>query len=1770
MRTNLRIPIIGILLMAVTALMGQNDDSNALLLRSGTYPVPANAAAFDWATVNRDMQSDRVYLILQFLKIPSNEQKEAMEAAGVQLFDYLPQKAYWASMEQELSSEQIKNWSIRAFILPERTMKLDPAVARGDFPDHARPDARDVKLWIRFFANANRKSLAAKVGAIARTIDRRLEEYQVWEVRVASSDIDRLAALPEIQFISVVAPDPRPINYEAKGTHRIAPLRSPAGFNLSGQGVVLGEGDGGDPTSHVDVQVNTENRNASGVNNHATHVAGTMVGAGILNPRHEGMAPGASLIAQWFSDIIFNTPAYNQYDGMLLTNNSYTNALGGCPGNGTYDMLSTFVDDQHQSIPEILHVFSAGNDGGATCPPYSPGFFTVKSGWQSAKNTLTVGAVDDFRAVYNFSSKGPVSDGRIKPEVTATGVLLSTRTNNNYGVLGGTSMSAPTVTGGLALLYELYRQKNSGNDPNGGLIKAIVCNTADDRGNTGPDYQYGFGVFNAHRAAKAIDNGTYFSGSVSNGGTNSHSITVPAGTQKLKATLYWVDPEGNPMAANALVNDLDLSVFTPSATFELPWILDPTPGNANNPAVKGFDDINNIEQITIDLPTAGFYTFFVDGFNVPDGPQEYFLAYEFVQPEITVAYPFGGETWAPGETEIIQWEAFDGSTNTFTVEISTDNGMSWTTISSAVPANQHYLSYTVPAVTSTQALVRVSRNGSPISDVSDATFVIGAVPTVSSTNLCEGSTEISWTNTGATDYELLTYDQSASAWQSVITTTGTSHIVHGLSPNETYYFAVQPIFSGTPGRRSAAIIVQPTGGACSNAIFDNNLKAETIAAPTTGRLNTPIALTATESIQLTIKNLDDAASSGTFEVGYTINGGPPVIEMISPSIPALATYTHTFATTADLSVAGTYDIEAWVTHPSDGIMANNQTDQVVKQLTNPPLTLPHIEGFETGSVMAYADGQMGFDGLDEADFEASTDRGRARVINADFPNTGNRAITLDAAPSGSTQNDNDLLLTFNLSAYAASPAVRMNFYYKHHGEYQEGHDLFWIRGSYNDPWVQVGDLVQNQGPIGTFQLWHSINIYEILTLAGQTMSSSFQVRFGQSGFTLAGSGSTYASPAIAIDDGFTFDDIEFYQVTDDVEMVQVISPTPSACDLPNPSTLQVDVKNTMTTTLNNIPIHYKYDGGPTVTESIPSIAGLTTTTYSFANTFNPGGFGWHTVEVWTDLATDSNPLNDTLRLTFYNAPNITTFPYLEGFEASDGDWHTEGDNISWEWGTPAGAVIDKAANGANAWATNLDGDYNGAETSYLVSPCFDLSGLTDPVLSFSHIFELEDNCNCDFGWVEYSTDGINWQKLGTVSMGTNWYDHAGDQWQASRTKWHVASYDLPAVADLRLRFVMDADPFVQFEGFAIDDIHIFDRIPIHPGPNVTGGVNPMVSGTGWVNFLQGGQIFAAINPNGQNLGTTAGRMYIFPSGVRYSVNNQYYLDRNIVLQPTTPPVGNVRVRYFFTDDEANDLINATGCGTCTTINDPYEVGITQYSGANENGNLGDNGAAAYQFVLPGAVSVIPYDNGYYAEYEVNSFSEFWINDGGPLNDTPLPIELLSFSAHKQDAAVRLRWEVGLEEDVLHYEIQVSSNGYSDFAAIGSVAATGQPIYHWLDAPPHRPGARYYRLRIVEADGTITFSPVEVVFFPASEALTVFPNPSSGIFQVTGDIGASAEATLILYDARGQEQLRRNILQTGDSFSETLNLASDRFAPGFYFLKLQQRYSVKSVPLFKVN
>ncbi len=125
----------------------------------------------------------------------------------------------------------------------------------------------------------------------------------------------------------------------------------------------------------------------------------------------------------------------------------------------------------------IACVNSIGNSGAADTTLGTP---------SDADSIIAVGAVDSLGTIAGFSSRGPTTDGRIKPEVVARGVLTTWATPSSYGQANGTSLSTPLVCGLAALLKEAHPTWT------GYQIREALIATASQSG--APDNTRGYGL----------------------------------------------------------------------------------------------------------------------------------------------------------------------------------------------------------------------------------------------------------------------------------------------------------------------------------------------------------------------------------------------------------------------------------------------------------------------------------------------------------------------------------------------------------------------------------------------------------------------------------------------------------------------------------------------------------------------------------------------------------------------------------------------------------------------------------------------------------------------------------------------------------------------------------------------------------------------------------------------------------------------------------------------------------------------------------------------------------------------------------------------------------------------------------------------------------------------------------------------------------------------------------------------------------------------------
>lgn len=447
------------------------------------------------------------------------------------------------------------------------------------------------------------------------------------------------------------------------------------GYELTGKGMIVGEWDESAVLeTHQELTGRAFQRdNASGYSNHATHVAGTLIGAGVQT-NAKGMAYEAELWAHdWNNDA--SEMATAAANGLLVSNHSYGTISGWANGTwgsettqphwwgnpsisetedfkfGLYNSAARSWDQIAYNAPYYLIVKSAGNDRGQNG---SLGHYVNQgNGWEwvevqrdrdggtagydciptsgNAKNILTIGAVNDIPGGFSkpedivmssFSGWGPTDDGRIKPDVVGNGVGVYSPTaagNQSYSSYNGTSMSGPNVAGSLILLQELHR-KYHGKFMRSASLKALAIHTADSAtGESRPDYRNGWGLLNTKNAADVLTdrfNHKLIEETLENNETYSYNI-ISDGINPVKVTLVWTDVQGETSAAELnprtprLVNDLDLRLYDVSddTIVYLPFILDPS--NPSAPATKGDNILDNVEVVYADVIPAGEYTIVV-------------------------------------------------------------------------------------------------------------------------------------------------------------------------------------------------------------------------------------------------------------------------------------------------------------------------------------------------------------------------------------------------------------------------------------------------------------------------------------------------------------------------------------------------------------------------------------------------------------------------------------------------------------------------------------------------------------------------------------------------------------------------------------------------------------------------------------------------------------------------------------------------------------------------------------------------------------------------------------------------------------------------------------------------------------------------------------------------------------------------------------------------------------------------------------------------------
>jgi subtilisin family serine protease len=935
------IPALLILLLTIGFSL-QSGAQMPLLLKSGTRTPALNTEAYiaGFSLQNEKSFNGRFFKIIQFSALPSENDKEDLLKAGVDLLSYLPDNAYFASITHQVNLQLLPEKGIISISDITVNDRLAPSLLTREIPVYALRGSGRAEVVVTLFPGVSAADAIAALSIPGYKVIRTSGNGTILHLEVPVTEIPLLADFPFIQFIEPCDPPAEHDNYKGRTLHRATASFNPsAGLNdYDGTNVRVMLNDDGVIGPHIDFtgRIPYQFTTTTGAD-HGDHCAGIILGSGNLNPLGMGMAPAADLVVYNATNYPGFDSIYNQYQtlGIRLTSTSYSD---GC--NAGYTNRAATLDNQLRTMPELMHVFSAGNNGTQNCS-YGAGsnWGNITGGHKMSKNAIAVANLDYKDELASSSSRGPAHDGRIKPEVSAQGTnVFSTSENNTYVLKSGTSMSCPGVTGTLATLYDAY-QRHQGSTPHGALMKGILMNSADDLGNPGPDFKFGYGRINARRAAEIIEDTLFKTDFISNGDSVIYNLQVPAGTKEIRIMLTWSDYEAAINATRTLVNNLDLVVAGPDTTL-LPWVLNHLPNatTLNAPAIRSTDTINNQEQVTMANPTPGNYQIKLYGTSVPMGPQRFFINWLMTGNEFILTWPQGGTQFVPGDTSYIRWDA-SPSTQGFSLHYTVNNGATWDSISTVVPAESRYWPWIIPSLATGNVQVRLVRGADTF--VSEPFSIIGVPQNIIFNWVCSDSMNLSWNQvTGATSYTI--FRLGSKYMDSLTTVTTTSATLTGIPSGSTEWFAVNARgVQNANGRRSIARVRDPGLVNCTYS-FDVTMKQ------ITGPL--PSILTTCHTIQPLVVSCNiqntGAVAVSNIPVKYRLNQLGLVGETYTGTINPGSTVSFTFSTPVTVTAAGDYLLTVWSQLSSDQYKSNDTLKVSFKVASFPVLQVPFLEDFE--------------------------------------------------------------------------------------------------------------------------------------------------------------------------------------------------------------------------------------------------------------------------------------------------------------------------------------------------------------------------------------------------------------------------------------------------------------------------------------------------------------------------------------------------------------------------------------------------------------------------------------------------------------------------------------------------------------------------------------------------------------------------------------------------------------------------------------------------------
>jgi hypothetical protein len=588
----------------------------------GEAPVPAGLRA---------PAASRLWVVQCWTQV-LEDYRAALRAAGAELHLFLANHAEVVELDPAALARVRALPFVRAVTPFHPAYKLEEELLQG----LARGQSGPITVDLLTLRRGGQAPVARWIEAQGGTIEHVSEPTYFMTATLDFALLPALAARDDVQWIDRWLPIGNDMN-KARIVHGSNYVETVHG--VSGQGVRVEVMDGGFDTTHPDMQ-DFLIHNGNSPFEHGTCTSGIVVGDGFARPGARGAAPDAFLIV---ADYDFAYAGGNRYNhtGQLvnpalaykcvLQSNSWGGGLVTTYTSTSQNMDLILFDHAHISICQSQS--NAGNQ------------FSRPEAW--AKNVISVGGIvhndtttlsDDFWG--GGASIGPAADGRIKPDVASfyDAILCADMVGANgysstdyYTNFGGTSGATPIVAGHLALIYQMWHLGLFGNAhpgatvfenaPNNTTAKALLINSATQWTFSGtghdltrthqgwghPDLEH-LSLSTAHMLV--VDEADVLTELQ----TKDYVVEVLPGEAELRVTLVYRDPPGTTSSSQHRINDLDLTVTSPSSVVYH--------GNfglgANNLSQPDgtADTKNTVENVLLASPEAGLWTVSVTASDV--------------------------------------------------------------------------------------------------------------------------------------------------------------------------------------------------------------------------------------------------------------------------------------------------------------------------------------------------------------------------------------------------------------------------------------------------------------------------------------------------------------------------------------------------------------------------------------------------------------------------------------------------------------------------------------------------------------------------------------------------------------------------------------------------------------------------------------------------------------------------------------------------------------------------------------------------------------------------------------------------------------------------------------------------------------------------------------------------------------------------------------------------------------------------------------------------